>query len=50
MSTFEEVKFAYQLLKKFNFKKFSIMQCTGNYPTKIENTNLNVIDQYKKYF
>ncbi|MDC0608477.1 N-acetylneuraminate synthase family protein [Candidatus Pelagibacter ubique] len=50
MSTFEEVKFAYQLLKKFNFKKFSIMQCTGNYPTKIENANLNVIDQYKKYF
>jgi N,N'-diacetyllegionaminate synthase len=50
MSTFEEVKFAYRLLKKNNFEKFSIMQCTGSYPTKIENTNLNVIDQYKKNF
>ena len=26
------------------------MQCTGNYPTKIYNANLNVIDQYKKNF
>ena len=50
MSTFEEVKFAYQLLKKFNFKRFSIMQCTGSYPTTLENANLNVIDQYRKHF
>ena len=26
------------------------MQCTGNYPTKIENINLNVIDGYLKNF
>lgn len=50
MSNFDEVKLAYITLKSSNFKKFAIMQCTGNYPTKIENTNLNVIDKYKKEF
>lgn len=50
MSNFEEVKLAYKILKSSNFKNFSIMQCTGNYPTKIENINLNVIDGYLKNF
>lgn len=50
MSNFEEVKLAYKILKSSNFKNFSIMQCTGNYPTKIENVNLNVIDNYIKNF
>tara|TARA_B100001121_G_C18630947_1_gene594339 strand:+ start:100 stop:1155 length:1056 start_codon:yes stop_codon:yes gene_type:complete len=50
MSDFKEVKLAYKILKSSNFKNFSIMQCTGNYPTKIENINLNVIDNYIKNF
>lgn len=50
MSNFKEVKIAYKILKSSKFKNFSIMQCTGNYPTKIENINLNVIDSYKKKF
>lgn len=50
MSSFKDVKLAYKILKKSKFKKFCIMQCTGNYPTKINNANLNVIDQYKKNF
>ena len=50
MSTFEDVKLAYKLLRKSNFKKLSIMQCTGNYQTMIHNANLNVIDKYKKEF
>ncbi len=50
MSDFNEVQKAYNLLKSSNFKNFAIMQCTGNYPTQIENVNLNVIDVYKKKF
>ena len=50
MSNFDEVEKAYKLLKSSNFKNFGIMQCTGNYPTKIENVNLNVIDVYNKKF
>ncbi|MDC1177333.1 N-acetylneuraminate synthase family protein [Candidatus Pelagibacter sp.] len=50
MSKFNEVKHAYKILKSSNFKNFAIMQCTGNYPTNIENINLNVIDTYKKQF
>ena len=50
MSNFEEVKLAYKILKSSNFKNFSIMQCTGNYPTKIENVHLNVIDNFIKNF
>lgn len=50
MSNFEEVKLAYRTLKSSKFKNFAIMQCTGNYPTKIENINLNVIDNYIKNF
>jgi N,N'-diacetyllegionaminate synthase len=50
MSSMQEIEKAYKLLKSSNFKSFAIMQCTGNYPTKIKNVNLNVIDEYKKKF
>ena len=50
MSSYNEVKKAYKLLQSSKFRNFAIMQCTGNYPTKIENVNLNVIDVYNKKF
>ncbi len=50
MSNMSEVEKAYKLLKSSNFKNFAIMQCTGNYPTIIDNVNLNVIDLYNKKF
>ena len=49
MSTFEEVKFAYQLLKNLILEILNYAM-HGNYPTTLENANLNVIDQYRKHF
>ena len=50
MTTFQEVKNIYNYFNKRKFKKIAIMQCTGSYPSKIEDSNLRVIKTYKKIF
>ena len=50
MSTIEDVEYLVKTLKKINFNKFALLQCTGNYPSKIEDSNLEVIKTYKEKF
>ncbi len=47
MSNFEEIQKISNFIKKIN-KKIIILQCTGNYPSKINETNLNVMKTYEK--
>ena len=49
MSTLNEVLESYNILKQKNLN-VGIFQCTSNYPCKFENSNLNVINTYKKIF
>ncbi len=48
MANIQEVKRAVKIFK--NKTDLIILQCTSNYPSKIENSNLNVLDTYKKTF
>ncbi len=47
MGTLAEVKDACKLFDK---NKIIVFQCTSNYPSEIEDSNLNVIKVYKKIF
>ena len=47
MGTLDEVKDAFKILKK---NKLIIFQCTSNYPSLISESNLAVLDVYKKLF
>lgn len=46
MSSFEEIKNAYNFLSKSN--KVTLLHCISKYPTKIEDTNLHLINKLKK--
>ena len=48
MSTMEEIELSYKVLKKKLKNKIIVLQCTGNYPSKIDDSNLNVMQTYKK--
>jgi quercetin dioxygenase-like cupin family protein len=48
-ATMQELKKVYDLFK-FNKKDFAFMHCVAEYPTPIENSNLNRITQLKKNF
>ena len=50
MSTIEEVTEAVDTIRAEDLKEIVLMQCTGNYPTKLKNSNLNVIKQFKDLF
>ena len=50
MSTEEEVKASVNLLIKNNVKSIILMHCTGSYPTKSEDSHLNVLKSYKNIF
>jgi N,N'-diacetyllegionaminate synthase len=50
MSTEEEVKASVKLLIKHKAKHIILMQCTGSYPTKPKDSNLNVLKNYKNIF
>ena len=47
MSTLNEVKEAYKACLKVGNKNIIFLQCTANYPTKVENANLNVMTTLK---
>ena len=46
MSNFHEVIEAEKTIKKTGNKQYAILQCTGNYPSKIEDSNIEVIESY----
>ncbi len=49
MCTVDEVKEMVKIIKKTKNKKICIMQCTSNYPSIIEDSNINVLKEYKKF-
>ena len=49
MCTSSEVKEMSKIIKKTKNKKVCIMQCTSNYPSIIEDSNINVLKEYKKF-
>lgn len=49
MATLSEVTDAWKVLSK-GPSPFAILQCTGNYPSRIENSNLRVMETYKRLF
>ena len=50
MSTEEEVKTSVNLLLNNNVKDIILMHCTGSYPTRLIDSNLNVLKSYKNLF
>lgn len=50
MSTFDEVKIAVKIVKKYLRNKFILMQCTTNYPAREKDSNINVIKKFKDIF
>ncbi|MDB4668881.1 N-acetylneuraminate synthase family protein, partial [bacterium] len=48
MATLEEVENAVAALRKESLKDIAVLQCTGNYPAKLEESNLRVIKTFIK--
>ena len=48
MCSLEEVIKAKEVIKRNGCQKFAFLQCTGNYPSKTEDANVNVIKTYIK--
>ncbi len=49
-STFDEIDFAVNLLKKNNCNKIVLLQCTSKYPCPIEKLNLSAISTIKNRY
>ncbi len=45
-----EVIKSINFLKKKGVKQLIVMHCTGSYPTKLKDSNLNIIKKFKKIF
>ena len=50
MSNISDIKKSLKVLNRFHKQKIVILHCVSNYPTKIENLNLNFIKILKKKF
>ena len=50
MATLDDVKKSVDFIRSNAIKDLVIFQCTTNYPTSLEEVNLNIIDTYKKEF
>ena len=50
MCDFNEVKDAYNAIIEEGLTKIVICQCTGNYPSRLKDSNINVIKTYKDNF
>lgn len=49
-STYKEIDFAVNTLKKNGVKNIALMQCTSKYPAPLESLNLSVIPHMKKKY
>ncbi len=49
MCNIDEVKEMVKILKRSKNKNICLMQCTSNYPSKIEDSNINVLKRYNKF-
>lgn len=50
MSTLDEIKEAIQVLKEYGTTKISILHCNTEYPTPMDDVNLNIIPAMQKNF
>ena len=50
MSDFEEIKKIKSKLEKYHKNKITILHCVSEYPAKIKNVNLNILDELKRRF
>ena len=50
MCTMDEVTEAYDAIRATGINEIGILQCTGNYPSKISDSNLNIIKTYMEMF
>ncbi len=49
-STFDEIDFAMEIMKKNNSGSIGLLQCTSKYPSPISSLNLSVIPNLKKRY
>jgi len=47
MATMEEVELAVRTVRNEGLDEIAMLQCTGNYPAKLSDTNLRVMETYK---
>ena len=50
MADLEEIKYSFSCLKKFGAKDITLLYCVSNYPSKLEDFNMNNIKILKKTF
>lgn len=50
MASFEEIREAKDLIRKYNDNELVILHCTTAYPTELEDVNLKVMEEIKKEF
>ena len=50
MASFEEIKEAKDLIRKYNDNELVILHCTTAYPTELKDVNLKVMEEIKKEF
>jgi N,N'-diacetyllegionaminate synthase len=48
MCTMDEVITAVETIRSEKLEEIVVLQCTGNYPSKLENSNLNVMSSYRE--
>ena len=48
MSTMEEVIQAVEAVREEGLQEVAMLQCTGNYPAKLEDSHLNVMNTYRE--
>lgn len=50
MSTLDEVEFAVNAMRDEGLEGFVVLQCTGNYPSRLEDSHLRVMQNYREAF
>ena len=50
MATIEDVKQAVNAVRGEGMDEIALLQCTGNYPARLENSNLRVLQTYRSNF
>ena len=50
MCNMDEVAAAHRVFEEINHDQVAVLQCTGNYPAKLENTDLRVMETYRRKF
>ncbi len=48
MANMDEVKTAIRVVRDCDLESVAMLQCTGNYPSKLEDSNLRVMHTYRK--